>query len=343
MGRAVGESAQRIANRVAAVFVEENSKAQTVRAENTADVLQQQVADSQARITDLENKLRTKKQNYMGRLPDQIGANVQMVNGARSQLESISTQIRAEQDHLTMVESQLDAMRQGVGVEGMTSTTLAAAQSVQKHLDDLQARLASDRAMGYTDKHPDVILAQEEIKQTRAELAASKSQQPSNREELLKTDPIYRQKVEERNVARMHLKELQAGSANAQRQIGDFQRRVEAAPAVEQELTSLNREYELEKVRYNDLNTRYQQARTAEDVMRKQGGERFSILYPANLPDKPVQPQPLKIMAIALALGLVLGAGAALGREFLDRSVHDTRALQSEFEVPVLGEIPRIA
>jgi capsular polysaccharide biosynthesis protein len=39
----------------------------------------------------------------------------------------------------------------------------------------------------------------------------------------------------------------------------------------------------------------------------------------------------------------VLGAGIALGREFLDRSVHDLRGLQSEFEAPVLGEIPRIA
>ena len=56
--------------------------------------------DSQAKLTDLENKLRAKKQNYMGRLPDQIGANVQMVNGARSQLESLSMQIRTEQDHL---------------------------------------------------------------------------------------------------------------------------------------------------------------------------------------------------------------------------------------------------
>jgi capsular polysaccharide biosynthesis protein len=28
-------------------------------------------------------------------------------------------------------------------------------------------------------------------------------------------------------------------------------------------------------------------------------------------------------------------------REFLDRSVHDTRALD-QFEIPVLGEIPRI-
>ncbi len=50
----------------------------------------------------------------------------------------------------------------------------------------------------------------------------------------------------------------------------------------------------------------------------------------------------IKIMAIAVVLGLLLGAAAALGREFLDRAVYDSRALQNEFEVPVLGEIPRI-
>ena len=67
------------------------------------------------------------------------------------------------------------------------------------------------------------------------------------------------------------------------------------------------------------------------------------MLYPADYPDKPIDPQPLKIMALAVVAGLVLGAAVALGREFLDRSVHDSRALQNEFEVPVLGEIPRIA
>ena len=116
--------AQRVANRVASVFVEENSKVQTNRAENSATVLEQQVAASQARLTDLENRLRAKKQNYVGRLPEQIGSNVQMVNGARGQLESISMQIRTEQDHLNLVESQLDQMRQGTGMEGMTATGL---------------------------------------------------------------------------------------------------------------------------------------------------------------------------------------------------------------------------
>jgi len=336
------ERAQRIANRAAQVFVDENTRAQSARAENSAEVLSQEVTASQAKLTDLENRLRAKKQNYVGRLPEQIGANVQMVNGARQQFESLSVQIRAQQDQIGMIEGQLDAMRQGAGAEGMTSAAMAASQAAQKHVDDLQAQLASDRALGYTDKHPDVMRLEEEIKSARADLAASKVQQPANREELLKSDPLYRQKLQERDLAKLHLKELQASAANASSQIGAYQSRVESAPVVEQELTSLQRDYDNEKSHYNDLNNRYQAARLAEDLAKKRGGERFPVLSPANSPDEPVEPQPLKVMGIALVLGIVLGAGAALGREFLDRAVYDSRALQNEFEVPVLGEIPRI-
>jgi polysaccharide chain length determinant protein (PEP-CTERM system associated) len=334
--------AQRITNRVATVFVEENSKFQTTRAENSADVLQQQLAASQARLNELENKLRGKKQNYVGRLPEQIGANVQMVNGARSQFESISMQLRAEQDRLSLIESQLDQMRRGVGAEAMTTAGINAAQAAQKRVDDLEQQLTSARALGYTDKHPEIDRLQAEIKQARADLSASKVQGPANREEMLKTDPIYRAKLQERDMTRLHIRELQASSGSAQRQIAEYQSRVEAAPVVEQELASLQRDYDSEKDRYADLTTRLSNARVAEDVARKQGGERFSVLYPAFLPDTPIEPQPLKIMALAFVAGLVLGAVAALGREFIDRSVYDSRALQSEFEVPVLGEIPRI-
>jgi polysaccharide chain length determinant protein (PEP-CTERM system associated) len=334
--------AQRIANRVATVFVEENSRAQTGRAENTTELLGKELAASQQRLADLENQLRAKKQNYMGRLPDQIAANVSILNGARNQLDSLSIQIRAEQDHLSMVENQLDAMRQGGGADGMTAATMAAAQAAQKHLDDLQAQLASDRALGYTDKHPDVIRVKQEIEVARRELATAKDVTPSSREETLKADPLYRQRLQERDNARLHLKELQDAARNAQSQIGTYQSRVEAAPAVEQELTSLTRDVELEKSHYSDLNSRYQNARMAESVTKDHGGERFSVLYAADYPESPIEPQPLKIMAVAIVAGLILGAGAALGREFLDRSVHDSRALENEFEVPVLGEIPRI-
>jgi len=46
-------------------------------------------------------------------------------------------------------------------------------------------------------------------------------------------------------------------------------------------------------------------------------------------------------MLIALILGVGLGGALALGREYLDRSIHDARALE-ELDLPVLGEIPHI-
>src|SRR5262245_38159596 len=97
------DRAQRITNRLAYVFVEENSKSQTARAENTSEALGQQLQASQEHLTQLEGQLRTKKEANMGRLPDQTNANVQMVNGLRSQLESIAMQIRSEQDRLSVI------------------------------------------------------------------------------------------------------------------------------------------------------------------------------------------------------------------------------------------------
>ncbi len=335
------QRAQRIANRLAYVFAEENSKRQIERSENTSEVLSQQVQASQGRLTKLENDLRVKKQAYMGRLPNQVNANVQMVNGLRSQFESVSNQLRSEQDRLSTVESQLEQMRQGGVGDTMTASGVAAVQTTQRRLDQLNQQLIQARAAGYTDKHPEIITLQEEIKQARAELAVARKQDPATRDQVLQADPLFRQKLQERDATRLRINDLKRSSTQVQGQITQYQSRVDAAPMVEQELTSLEREYELEKLHYADLNTRHQQAAMAEDLTRKQGGERYSVLYPASLPTRPQKPDQIRIMLMAIVAGFVLGAGAAVGREFLDRSVYDARSLQ-EFEVPVLGEIPRI-
>ena len=103
----------------------------------------------------------------------------------------------------------------------------------------------------------------------------------------------------------------------------------------------MQRDYDLEKLRYADLKTKHDTAVMQGDVARNQGVERFTILYTAG-PAELISAPPLQILAMALLAGIVLGATLLVGREFLDRSVHDARDLQSEFEIPVLGEIPRI-
>ncbi|HVL68567.1 MAG TPA: Wzz/FepE/Etk N-terminal domain-containing protein [Vicinamibacterales bacterium] len=330
---------QRVTNRLAAVFVEENSKKTTQRAENTIEVLGQQLRASQERLNQIEEQLRQKKERFMGRLPNQIDANLQTANGLRNQLESISTQLAMESNQRLLLETQLEQMRQGGAGAAMTSSGAAAIQTAQARINTLNQQLVEARAAGYTDKHPAVITLQAEIAEARSELAAAKGD--GNRGNVLQADPLYQQKVAELNAIRGRIQSLRQAETNIRSQIAAYQSRIEAAPMVEQELAGITREHVNETNNYNELKKQYDAALLQGDITRHQGGERFSILYGASKP-KLVSAQPLRIMLLALGAGLVLGAGLLLGREFIDRSVYDARSLQTQFELPVLGEIPTI-
>ncbi|CAN5768245.1 hypothetical protein BH24ACI5_BH24ACI5_09000 [soil metagenome] len=330
---------RQVTNRLASVFVEENSKRNTERAENTVEVLAGELRKSQERLTQIEEQLRQKKERYMGRLPDQVDANLQTANGLRNQLESYSTQLSMEGNQLLLLETQLEQMRQGAGSASLTSSAAAAIQGAQARINTLNQQLVTARAAGYTDKHPEIIHLREEIAQARSELTVAKQAGPGG--DALRADPLYNQKVAERDALKARIASLRKAQSSIGGQIATYQNRVESAPMVEQDLAGITRQQELENARYKDLKAKYDQAALQGDIARQQGGERFSVLYAASMPVL-VSVAPLRIMLLALGAGLMLGAALLVGREFVDRSVHDARALQSEFELPVLGEIPTI-
>lgn len=329
---------RRVTDRLAQVFVEENSKQTTARAENTVEVLGEQLRASRDRLAGIEEQLRSKKERYMGRLPDQVDANLQTANGLRNQLESISTTLSMESNQLLLLETQLEQMRQGGSGGALTSAGSTAIQLAQGRINQLNQELVQARALGYTDKHPEIVRLQAEIAQARGELKVARQDTSGD---TLQADPLYRQKVAERDALKGRINSLRRAQANVSGQIAAYQGRIEAAPMVEQELSGVQREHALETERYNTLKAKYDDAVVQGDIARQQGGERFSVLYGATRPVR-ISPSPVKMLAMALAGGLMLGAALLVGREFLDRSVHDARALQSEFELPVLGEIPTI-
>lgn len=335
-----GARAQRVTDRLATVFVEENSKQTTARAENTVEVLGRQLQESQDKLNQIEEQLRIKKERFIGRLPGQVDANLQTANGLRNELESVSTQLSMESNQLLLLETQLEQMRQGAGSAALTSSAAAAIQGAQMRLNTLNQQLQTARAAGWTDKHPEIVYLQTEIAQARKELSSAKSSGPAGGD-ALRADPLYNQKAAERDALKLRIAGLRRHEAGLRGQIAAYQSRVESAPMVEQELAGITRAQDQESRRYNDLKSRYDAALLHGDIARTQGGERFSILYGASSPVM-VSPTTPKILLMSLAAGLMLGAALLVGREFVDRSVHDARALQSEFEIPVLGEIPTI-
>jgi capsular exopolysaccharide synthesis family protein len=66
----------------------------------------------------------------------------------------------------------------------------------------------------------------------------------------------------------------------------------------------------------------------------------IDILQPAGLPSKPSSPKPKENLIIGLALGLVLGAGAALVMESLDRRLKDSADVEKASGLTALGVVP---
>ena len=334
------EDAQRIVNRLVQVFVEENSKTRETMAQDTSQFIEGQLRASEARLNGLEARLREMKETFMGRLPEQTNANLAMVSAMQRQLESNATTTRGEQDRLSMIEKQIDAMQQNAddAVSAMKGTP---AETAQSRVVALRREL-SDAQLVFTDKHPEVIRLKEELATAEKVAAAERARPVSDRMAVLNSNPEYRQLLQQREAGRLRVADLRRQSQVITAQIAQYSGRVEAAPRVEQQLVSLQRAYDLERGAYQDLSQKKQAALLNEELQRKQGGEQFAVLVPAGLPSEPFKPKPLRVMLMAIAAGLVLGGAFAFGREYLDRSVHDARGLRDEFELPVLAEIPRI-
>ena len=76
---------------------------------------------------------------------------------------------------------------------------------------------------------------------------------------------------------------------------------------------------------------------------RRWKGERFRVLDPAFLPERPFSPRPVKVLGIGALLGLIVGLGACLVAEFLDPTIKDSDDLSSLGNFPVLARIPRFS
>jgi len=334
------ETTQRITNRLATVFIDRHSKIRETRAEDTAAFLATQLKQSQDRLGTLEEKLRHMKETYMGRLPEQTQANLGMVGGLRTQQDSTAMQLRSEQDRLAMIERNIEAMRRGAADAPLGRGS--AGLSAQERLVTLRRELDEAAAM-YTEKHPEIQRLKGEIA-TAAEQAKLEATRPAaEREPALNADPTYKQLVIERDTTKLRIREHERAGARITSQISMYQSRIEAAPMVEQQLKTIEREYDLEKTQYGQLSERHQNSLVAEDLERRRAGEQFAVLYPAGRPSAPKSPDVMRLMVMALLAGVVSGGMLAFAREYLDRAVYDARALQSEFDLPVLAEIPRIS
>ncbi|HEY9500436.1 MAG TPA: GNVR domain-containing protein, partial [Pyrinomonadaceae bacterium] len=95
-----------------------------------------------------------------------------------------------------------------------------------------------------------------------------------------------------------------------------YQSRLNLTPVREQQLTSIQRDYDLIKAHYGELLKKQQESQLATDLEKRQEGQQFRLADPPNFPTLPSSPKRFKISVMGLFGGVVLGCALAFLIDF---------------------------
>jgi succinoglycan biosynthesis transport protein ExoP len=219
----------------------------------------------------------------------------------------------------------------------MTGQTGGSADLRRKKLAQLQAQLAEMQGK-YSDQHPEVKKLKNEISKLEQEPATASSPQPANRPD----NPTYISLTTQIKAADTDIASLRSQQAAIQAKLRMYRQRLEEAPKVEQEYLALTRDYQNASSKHQEVMNKILEARIAEGMEEHQKGEKFTLIDPANYPEKPVSPNRWLIMLAGLILSLGGGFGTVALVEHLDHSVKSSDELVQLTGLPVLGSIIRI-
>jgi succinoglycan biosynthesis transport protein ExoP len=346
-------TAQQVTTELTNILISENLEAGIQNSANLNTFLDSQLEEARKTLADQEQKVREFKDRYLGELPTQLQSNLQILSGLQSQLQAEDDALgRAKQQNVyfqsmlsqyrtSLGESQKPGQPGPVGLPGIDQT-----------LDRLRAQLA-DLSSRYTDQYPDVRKVREQIAKTEkmrqqmvadikakaADPQAAGDSSSSSDLGIRETGPLM--EVESQLKAnQIEIANRQHAIAELQGKIDEYQSRLNRAPTREQELADLTRDYDQSRANYDSLLARRNQSELATNLNKSQEGEHFRMIDPPSLPTKPFSPNRFKMSLTGLFAGMIIGAIAVLGGEFLDDRVYEEADFKKLLPADVMAEIP---
>jgi len=320
------ETVARVTNALASFYVDENLKMRERQATDTAQFLKVQLAETKRRLDEEEQRIGEFKRRHIGQLPEQVAVNLATMERLSAQLAlNNSSQLQA-------IERRAALARQLAG--GDSSGAAGAEDVPAARLARLRLELAKMQRL-YTGKYPDVVRLRAEIAAVEQELAQAGPSTPSQ--------PAVARPRDSVGEADAEIAALKAEEQRLRASVAAYQRRVEAAPELEQQLQQMSRDFQTTKELHDSMLKRYQDAQVAEDMERRRSGTEFRLLDPAIPARTPWAPNRPRLVLLSALIALGGAAGAMLLAERLDTSFHTVDDLREFTRIPVLATIPRIA
>ncbi len=343
----------RTTNALASKFIEENLKEREKRASETSAYTEDELQMAKEMLDRKEAILRDYKLENYNEMPDQQATNTSRLIALQQMYQDQQESIQDLERTRVLVQDQIASRRSILAENESLRIVLAqgnrpeptqVVESDQDRLQRLSAELQQLKQK-YTDKHPAVKQLNRRITQLEQSLA-QKGASDSSGDGSEEPGPVQRHdedlldlQLQLKDIA-LSIKAMTEEKEELQKTINKYEKWVAAAPIREAEWSALNREHGELRRHYDFLVSQNLQADSALNLERKQRGSQFRIEDSAQVPVKPIKPDFLMIMALALAAGCGVGGALSFGLDLLDTSFRSPASIESALGVEVICSVP---
>ena len=315
-----------------------------LRAEETRkDTLEQQQVYLEAQLVQL------KPNNVIfSDTGERIYSSADRLKMAHSQLDSARALYAPDHPDIARFEREVAGLEKEVAADPRAK----AAAGPSTVTNDLRRRLETARSAlaaaseKYAPEHPDRIRLEAQVKDLEAQLAAQPPApplaDPANSAPIEADNPAYVQINAQIVATRNELAALVTETAKLRAQEAEYQRNISLTPQVEKEYRELSRDYDNARLKYAEVRSKQQEAKTAQNLEADRKGERFTLIDPPLPPEEPVSPNRKLIFVAGIVLSVALTFGVLWLLETMDTTVRGRKDLFELTGVPPLALVPHI-
>ena len=323
-----GKLARDVVQKLIDVAEEDNIAGDRKTTSQTLRFLDSQIEARQKELAAAEAKRVAYETQNLGLLPG-VGSVSQRIEASRAELNQIDSQLIQARSALAALNGQLagtPATLNAPSIGGGSPTALGQAQG----------ELASMRARGFTDSHPDVVAIRNQIANLRSQGggAAGGGYRTPN--------PAYSSLQSMRAEREAAVSALQARKSALQSDMAQLASKQTAEPGVAAEYQRINRDYEVLKVQYDKLVTERDQIRLRGQVETQTDAVQFRVVKEPSLSNVPAAPNRPLLLAAVLIAGIGAGVGAAFALGHVQTSFPTAAKLERASGLPVIGSISQM-
>ena len=211
--------------------------------------------------------------------------------------------------------------------------------------DELSKRLMAERASlaalreRVGELHPDVVRLQHVVASLDRELQAAVAR-PVEPSIVKPENPAYINIQSQLASTTASLQSQETARVDLKRRMAVYAKRVETTPTVEPEYLDLVRDRENSVRKHQEITSRLMEAQVSGELEVQRKGERFSLINPPELPEKPDRPNRLAILLLGAFLAIAGGVGTGVAADNLDRRIFTTDQLGRAMRGVPLAVIP---